>query len=193
MSEPGGWGQNPRGCHHQRWGPAWWHHGLGVRGGVTHADLQAGLALEGGREGDSPALGDGVGEAEPPDLPPAGAGGPLHHGHPRAARLPALHQQHRLPPRCRQPALLQLQVGRVVLPPHGRLPRGGGHGRVSGRGTAGPPLQPGHPAGSGTWMKASLLTSSSVCGASKAAVGKRRRKSSRGILHWKATCNRGHR
>lgn len=92
--------------------------------GVTHADLQAGLALEGGREGDAPTLGDCVGEAEAPDLPPMAAGGALQHGHPCTACLPTLHQQHRLPPRCCQPALLQLQVGRVVLPPHGCLPRG---------------------------------------------------------------------
>lgn len=88
-------GTNPPGCHHQWWGPAWWHHEVG---GVTHADLQAGLAREGGREGNAPILGDGVGEAEAPDLPPVAAGGALQHGHPHAARLPTLHQQHRLPP-----------------------------------------------------------------------------------------------
>lgn len=103
-----------------------------VHRGVTHADLQASLALESGGEGDAPTLGDGVGEAEAPDLPPVAGGGAVQHGHPRATCLPALHQQHRLLPRCRQPALLQLQVSWVVLPLNGCLPRSGEGGDTSG-------------------------------------------------------------
>lgn len=166
-------------------GDGWLGTPAGTPGRGCHTDLQPGLALEGGGEGDVAALGDGVGEAESPNLPGPAAGGLLQHGHAGALRLVGLHQQQRLPPRCHQPALLQLQVGRVVVPAHGGL-RGRGHG-VTVRDATPPGTLPAVPGRCGTCTKASLLTSSSVCGTSKAAVGKRRRKSSRGIWHWKAT------
>lgn len=113
-------------------GDGWLGTPAGTRGRGCHTDLQPGLALEGGGEGDVAALGDGVGEAESPNLPGPAAGGLLQHGHAGALRLVGLHQQQRLPPRCHQPALLQLQVGRVVVPAHGGLRGWGTRGHREG-------------------------------------------------------------
>lgn len=126
VTETGGWGPTETGTGTApAWGHAW-----GPRDRAV-TDLQPGLALEGGGEGDVAALGDGIGEAESPNLPGPAAGGLLQHGHAGALRLVGLHQQQRLRPRCHQPALLELQVGRVVVPAHGRL-WGGGRGHREG-------------------------------------------------------------
>lgn len=122
----------PGRCPQLGTGDGWLGTPAGTPGRGCHTDLQPGLALEGGGEGDVAALGDGVGEAESPNLPGPAAGGLLQHGHAGALRLVGLHQQQRLPPRCHQPALLQLQVGRVVVPAHGGLRGWGTRGHREG-------------------------------------------------------------